>query len=45
LPFNLFLTIVVSHVALLASSVIFRCVSRLSNPVLRAHSFSIAMRS
>jgi hypothetical protein len=39
------LTFEVLHIALLASSIIFRCVFSLSNPVPRADSFSIAMRS
>jgi hypothetical protein len=40
-----FLVFVVSRVSLLTSCVVFRCVSRLPNPVPRADSFSIAMRS
>jgi hypothetical protein len=39
------LAVIVSHVSWLASIVVFRCVSVVPNPVSRADSSSIAMRS
>jgi hypothetical protein len=43
--FCLFLVAKISHVSLIASSVIFHCDFRLTNPVLRVNDFFIAMRS
>jgi hypothetical protein len=45
LSFDSFLAAVVSHVTLLASIVVFRCVPSVPNLVPMADSFSIAMRS
>jgi hypothetical protein len=45
LPFDSFLAAVVSHVSLLASIAIFRCVSRLPNLIPKANSCPIAMWS
>jgi hypothetical protein len=45
LPFDLFLGTVVSHLTLLVSIVVFRCVFVVPNLVLKTGRFSITMRS